>query len=273
MFNLTTILDASIGPHNINFKFKKGNVIYLEINRSINIGHSFDYSSLIYESSVVNGESAFVQMTLTNFLPNSTQTFNVSYIQDDTVIFEEEIFLYEKEIKTMYFVLNYFAIEGNSINITMEISKGNTIFYNRQFNVEIIPKYELLSVSFPEIIEQGVIAQFILIIQNNQDKSESFTLYVNGNPVETNLNGFGPGINRITFDIIPSINPYDFGKKSYIFELRDESNNPIARFYYEVQLELSPFNLIVFYILPVLIPVCIALIYKNKEIKHKLLRR
>ncbi len=272
-FSLTTILDAVIGPHNINFKFKEGNVIYLEINRSIDIGHSFDYSSFIYENSVVNGESAFVSMTLTNFLPNSTQTFNVSYIQDDSVILKEEIFLYEKEIKTMYFALNYSAIEGSSINVTMEISKGNTIFYNNQFNVEIIPKYEILSVSFPEIIEQGVTAQFILILQNNQDKSESFTLLVNGNPVTTNLNGFGPGINRIMFEVIPSVNPYDFEKKSYIFELRDGSNNPIVKYYYEVQMELSPFNLIVFYILPVLIPVCIALIYKNKEIKHKLLRR
>ena len=272
-FSLTTILDAVIGPHDINFKFKEGNVTYLEINRTINVGHSFDYSSFIYESSVVNGESAFVSMKLTNFLPNSTQTFNVSYIQDDTVILEEEILLYEKEIKTKYFVLNYSAIEGNNINVTMEISKGNTVFYSRQFNVEIIPKYEILSVSFPEIVEQGTTAQFILIIQNNQDKSESFTLFVNGNPVATNLNGFGPGINRIIFEVIPGINPYDFEEKTYIFELKDSSGNPIARYYYEVQLELSPFNLIVFYILPVLIPVCIALIYKNKEIKHKLLRR
>ncbi len=272
-FSLTTILDAVIGPHDINFKFKEGNVTYLEINRTINVGHSFDYSSFIYESSVVNGESAFVSMKLTNFLPNSTQTFNVSYIQDDTVILEEEILLYEKEIKTKYFVLNYSAIEGNNINVTMEISKGNTVFYSRQFNVEIIPKYEILSVSFPEIVEQGTTAQFILIIQNNQDKSESFTLFVNGNPVATNLNGFGPGINRIIFEVIPGINPYDFEEKTYIFELKDSSGNPIVRYYYEVQLELSPFNLIVFYILPVLIPVCIALIYKNKEIKHKLLRR
>ncbi|GAH47869.1 unnamed protein product, partial [marine sediment metagenome] len=35
----------------------------------------------------------------------------------------------------------------------------------------------------------------------------------------------------------------------------------------------SSFNLIVFYILPVLIPICIVLIYKNKDIKQKLLRR
>ncbi|MFW9897620.1 MAG: hypothetical protein ACFFD7_17575, partial [Candidatus Thorarchaeota archaeon] len=194
-------------------------------------------------------------------------------IQEDVIILKEEVLLLEKEVKNMFFVLNYSVVEGDDINVTMEISKGDTVFYEKQFNVEIIPKYEILSVSFPETIEQGVTAQFILVIQNNQDRSETFTLYVNGNLVATNLNGLGPGINRITFEVIPSINPYDFGKKSYIFELKDSSNNPIAKYYYEVQLELSTFNLIVFYILPVLIPISIALVYKNREIKHKLLRR
>jgi len=272
-FNLTTTLGAAIGHHTISFKFKEGNTTYLEINRDVDIGHSFDYSNFIYENNIVNGESAFVSMTLTNFLPNSTQTFNISYYQDDTVIYKEEIFLLENEIKTAYFILNYSDMETDNINVTMKISKGETNFYIRQFNVEIIQKYEILSVSFPEILEQGTEAQFIFIIQNNQDKSELFTLLVNGDQVETNINGFGPGINRVVFEVIPSINPYDFEKKSYTFELRDSSNNLIARYYYEVQLELSSFNLIVFYILPVVIPICIVLIYKNKEIKHKLLRR
>jgi hypothetical protein len=272
-FNLTTTLGAAIGPNTISFKFKEGNITYLEIIKVIDIGHSFDYSSFIYENSVVNGESASVSMILTNFLPNSTQTFNISYYQDDTVIHKEEIFLLEKEIKTAYFILNYSETETHNINVTMKISKNETIFYTRQFNVEIMPKYEILSIFFPETVEQGTTAQFTLIIQNNQDISESFSLYVNGEEVKTNLNGLGSGINIIVFEVIPSINPYDFGKKSYTFELRDSSNNPIAKYYYEVQLELSSFNLIVFYILPVLIPICIVLIYKNKDIKQKLLRR
>jgi hypothetical protein len=272
-FNLTTILDAAIGPHSISFQFKDGDITYLIINRTINIGYSFDYSSFIYDNSIVNGESGFVSMILTNFLPNSTQIFNVSFYQDDFVIYQEEILLFKKEIKPMYFILNYTFSSDDLLNITMAISKGETKFYTRQFFVEIIPKFEILSVSFPEIVEQGVTAQFILTIRNNQDNSESFTLYVNGEKVATNLNGLGPGINRIVYEVLPSINPYDFGKKYYIFELQDSSNNPITKYYYEIQLELSVFNLIVFYILPILIPICIALIYKNKEIKHKLLRR
>jgi hypothetical protein len=272
-FNLTTILDAEIGSHNISFKFKDGDTTYLMINVSVLIGHSFDYSYFLYENFIVNGESGFVSMILTNFLPNSSQIFNVSYYQDDLVIYKEEIVLSENEVKNVNFILNYALSDEDRINITMVISKGKTDIYTEQFSINVIPKYEILSVSFPEVVEQGVEVQFILTIQNNQETSESFTLYVNGESVTTNLNGLGPGINRIIFEVTPSINPYDFTKKSYTFELHDSSNYPIVRYYFEIQLELSIFNLIVFYILPVLIPIVIVLIYKNKEIKHKLLRR
>ena len=155
----------------------------------------------------------------------------------------------------------------------MKISKGDTEFYSEQFNVEIIEKFEIISAFFPETLLQGSVAQFILIIQNNDDVSEPFVLHVNGAPVETNLDALGPGINRIVVEVIPSINPYDFGKKSYVFELKDSLNKPIVKYYFEVQMELSSFNLVIFYVLPVLIPICIILIYKNKEIKNKMLRQ
>jgi hypothetical protein len=155
----------------------------------------------------------------------------------------------------------------------MKISKGDTEFYSKQFNVEIIEKFEIISAYFPETVLQGGVAQFILIIQNNHDVSEPFILFVNGVQVATNLNGLGPGINRIVAEVIPSVNPYDFGKKSYTFEIIDSLDEPIVKYHFEVQMELSSFNLVVFYVLPILIPICIILIYKNKEIKNKMLRR
>ena len=169
--------------------------------------------------------------------------------------------------------MNLTDTETHFVNVTMEISKESTVFYTKQFNVEIIQKFEIISVFFPEIISQGFIAQFIMIIQNNQKQSESFTLYMNDEPVETNIDGLGPGINRIVAEVIPSINPYDFGIVSYTFELIDSSGETIVQYYFEVRLELSASNLVFFYIVPILIPIGIILLYKNKEIKHRLLRR
>ena len=272
-FNLTTTLGATIGPHSISFIFSAGNITYLEISKIIDIGHSFDYTNFIYQNTIVNGVSAFASLTLINFLPNSTQKLNVSFYEDGNLILREEELLIEDEIKTVSYELDYPDTETHIVNVTMKISKGDTEFYSKQFNVEIIAKFEIISASFPETILQGSAAQFILIIQNNLDVSEPFTLYVNGEPVETNLDGLGPGTNRIVVEVIPSINPYDFGKKSYTFEIKDSSNEPIVKYYYEVQMELSSFNLVIFYILPILIPIGIILIYKNKEIKNKMLRR
>ncbi len=272
-FNLATTLGATIGPHTLSINFKNGTITYLEIIIIIDIGNSFDYTNLIYESFIVSGESAFVSMNLINFLPDNTQTFNVSFFEDDSLILKEEILLLENEIKSVYYNLNLTDTETHLVNVTMEISKGSTVFYTKQFYVEIIKKFEILNVFFPEIISQGVAAQFIMMIQNNQEQSESFTLYMNGAPVETNIDGLGPGINRIVAEVIPSINPYDFGIVSYTFELRDSSDETVVHYYFEVRLELSPSNLIFFYIVPILIPIGVILLYKNKEIKHRLLRR
>ena len=272
-FNLTATLDAAIGPHTVSFIFKENNITYLEISKVISIGHSVDYTNFIYQNSIVNGESAFASLTLINFLPNSTQTLNVSFYEDDSLILREETHLNVKEIKTIYYDLDYTDTETHFVNVTMKISKGDTIFYSTQFSVEIIDRYEIISATFPETILQGRAAQFILIVQNNLDVSEPFILYVNGVAVETNLNGLGPGINRIVAEVIPGINPYDFGKKSYTFELRDSLDEPLVKYYFEIQMELSSFNLVIFYVLPVLIPIGIILIYKNKEIKNKMLRR
>ena len=272
-FNLTATLGAVIGPHNISFIFSEGNTTYLEISKIIDIGHSFDYTNFIYQNKIVNGVSAVSSLTLINFLPNSSQTLNVSFYEDDNLILREERYLNEKEIKIVYFSLNYTDTETHIVNVTMKISKGDTDFYSKQFYVEIIEKFEIISATFPETIMQGGVAQFIIIIRNNHEDSEPFRLYVNGVQVDTNLNGLGPGINRIVVEVIPSINPYDFGKKSYTFEIRDSLDEPIVKYYFEVQMELSSFNLVIFYVLPVLIPIGIILIYKNKEIKNKMLRR
>ena len=272
-FNLATTLGATIGNHTLSISFKNGTITYLEIIIIIDIGNSFDYTNLIYERFIVSGESAFVSMNLINFLPDNTQTFNVSFFEDDNLILKEEILLLENEIKNVYYNLNLTDTETHLVNVTMEISKGSTVFYTKQFYVEIIQKFEILSVSFPETISQGAAAQFIMLIQNNQEQSESFTLIMNGAPIETDIDELGPGINRIVAEVIPSINPYDFGIVSYTVELRDSSGETVAQYYFEVRLELSPSNLVFFYIVPILIPIGIILLYKNKEIKHRLLRR
>ncbi|MFX0009690.1 MAG: hypothetical protein ACFE9R_05195 [Candidatus Hermodarchaeota archaeon] len=272
-FNLTTILDANIGLHTLNFTFKKDNITYLEIIKTIQIGHSFDYTNFLYKDKIVANENALVSLTLINFLPNNTQTLNISFFEQDLLIYKQEILLQKNEIKTLNFFLAFSDTESHSINAKMEISKGVTTYYSKAFIIELIQKFEILSVGFPEVVAQGESAHFILVIQNNQQVSESFSLYVNGEKASTNINRLSPGENIIETSIIITFNPYDFQSKSYIFELTDSNGDTIASYYFVVSLELSAFNLIMFYILPLAIPIVIILFYKNKEIKHRLLKR
>lgn len=274
-FDLTAILEANLGDHNLMFQFKKDNVLYLEIVRIIDIGYSFDYTNFIYESRVVSGGIIDISLKLQNFLPNSSQYLNITFSGNDLAQeIIKEVILLKSETKTVYYsIILAENIISNKTEIEMNIKKGNTVFYNKTFSVQIIEKFEILSVTFPSVVPQGEYAHFIIVIQNNMEISELFSLYANEERIQTNINGLGPGKNTIIAEVLPTINPYDFGTKSYTFVLRDSSNNIIAQFYFEVKVELTTFNFVIFYLLPIIIPIAIVLFYKNKEIKHKLLRR
>lgn len=276
-FNLTAKLGAIPGSSEIFFRIKKDDIIYLEIKKVIEIGYPFDYSNFIYQSKVVGGDYLLVSMNLKNFLPNATQTFNVSFTgyNDNSIEdYIKEETLVENEIKTVsYYLKTLEFIDSETIRVKMSILINTTEFYSEIFSVEILPKFELISVTFPKTVPQGAIAQLIIVIQNNQDNSEEFSLYFNGKRVGTNIAELNTGENTIVAKITPTINPYEFGTKVYRIVLKDSSDEEIERFYFEIGLKLSSFNLVIFYILPIVIPIGVILFFKNRDIKHKKLRR
>jgi len=273
-FNLTTKFDPEVGSHTLNFTFKEGDILYLKIIKTIEIGYSFDYTNFLYQSKIVSGDKLTISMNIINFLPNSTQSLNVSFTGDYIQSLREELTLSESEIRTLNYKLNVSeSIINDYFEVEMLITKGNTTYYSKLFNIEILPKFEIISSTFPSLISQGQVAYFILIIKNNQKFTESFYIFVNGVEKVANINGLAPGENRIELKVIPTINPYDFQSKTYIIELKDSSGQTIIIKYFDISIKLSPFNLVMFYIIPIIIPIGIILFYKNKEIKHRLLRR
>ncbi|MHA2124958.1 MAG: hypothetical protein ACXABO_05680 [Promethearchaeota archaeon] len=276
--NLSAKLGAIPGPSEIFITIKKDNILYLNVKQVIEIGYSFDYDNLIYQSKVVSGENIFVALNVINFLQNSTQSLNISFTgltEDSIETFVQEEILKKREIITVsYFLKTLENIKNKSITIEMSISQNKTIFYSQEMQIQIIPKYEIVSVSFPGKIPQGASAFLVIVLQNNLGASKAFSLNINDELVQTNIDQLVPGENRIIKEIIPTSNPYEFGTKVYRITLIDSSTSEeIARFYFSVNLELPLLNLIIFYLLPAIIPIGIILVFVNKEIKHKKLRR
>ena len=274
-FNLEAKLGASIGLQNITFTFKSGNIVYLKLIKTINLGYSIDYKDFLYQNRVVSGDSFQVFFNLVNFLPNNTQSCNISFSGEFIQNLRQEITLEENELRSLYYDLTtHENIVQTSIAVRFEISKGKTTLYSRTIEITIIPVLEIISVSFPEIVSQGDKATFIMIIQNNREISIPYSLTVisvNGEQIKTG--GLAPGENRIQIEVLPTLFPYDFFEKTYIFQLKDDSESLIAQYYYTVSIIISPANIILFYVLPIGVAVGIILFYKNKELKHKQLRR
>jgi hypothetical protein len=276
-FDLSAKFGVSHGPSEITLNFKKGNIIYLSVKKIIEIGYSFKYEHLIYQSKVVSGENMQVSLNLINFLPNATQSLNVSFtgISENTIeSFIQEVTINEDETVSVSFYLKTLEdLKSEIIRVEMRILQNTLVYYTEELTIEIIPEFEVISFSFPGQISQGSPASLIIIIQNNKEVFESFSLFINGRNVQANIDELIPGENWITKDIIPTNNPYELGTKVYRIVLKDSENEEIALFYFEVVLELSTFNLIIFFLLPGIVPIGIILYFLSKEIKHKKLRR
>ncbi len=276
-FNLTAKFGAEPGSSEIFFRIKKDSILFLEIKKVIEIGYSFDYTNLLYENSVVKGDDVFVSMNLRNYLPNATQSLNVSFtgITENSIedSITEETLSENELVNTVYYLKTLESIIDDEITVEMKIKINTTVYYSRILTIGIIQKFEIISATFPESIPQGNTAHLIIKIQNNQENSESFSLYINGKKHETNIAELINGENLIVAKLVPTINPYEFGIKKYRIILTDSMDQEIARLYFEVSLELSTINLVFFYLLPVFVPIGIILYFKNKDIKHKKLRR
>jgi len=207
-------------------------------------------------------------------LPNNSQDCNISFTGDYIKNIKSPVSLIKKEIKTVSYSLEVSReIVESTIEIEMVLSKNKTDIHTDILSVNIVPKFEVINIHFSEIVTQGGIAYFIIIIQNNQENSKEFSLYLNGKEIEANIDTLIPGENRIIKEVQTPFNPYKFGTENYQFSLEDNTGELIFKQNFEVEFELSSFNLILFYIIPILVPIGIILFYKNKDIKNKLLRR
>lgn len=272
-FELEINPNAQLDSYTIIIKFMRNNSIYLTIEVEINVILALEYSQLTYSKNSILGGNIQVSVKFLNYLTQNSQEFNVSFSGDGIKDISREETLEPDENAFFNYILTVKEQTNTpTTEIEMSVSKDKNVYYTKKFNVNVIPKLELLSSSFPDQIPQGEEAMLILKVKNNQEGTENYSLYINGLKIENDPITLIPGENRIVQKITPSVNPYDFTTKKYYVELRDSNGNTFAKLYYEVRITLSPLNLLLFYIFPIIIPVGIVLFYKNKDIKTSLLK-
>ncbi|MBN1800308.1 MAG: AGE family epimerase/isomerase [Candidatus Lokiarchaeota archaeon] len=273
-FNLTTNDNAALGDDDLIFQFKKGSVLYFEKLVPITIGDSFKYSPLIYSMKVVNGESLYIAFNLINYLPKDPQSINLSFSGNSIDPFLEEITLTALESKPINVQLN--VTGADTEYIVMNLSKNDVVYYTETLEIKIVPLIEIVSWSAPSSTPQWEHSRIILRLVYNGNNPERYSLSLidqntDQGVVITKL--LTKGENKIEASMVSTLNPYEYGVKSYRFELKDSEGNIITSNFFEVTIELSMTALFLCYILPISIPIALILIYKNKELKNKLLRR
>ncbi len=269
--NFTVKNNALPGNYTFHFILKNGSDIYLDYTKIIEIKTAIEVTNLIYDSRVVEGDITQISLNIANFLQNQSLSFNLSITGDYITPVEAEYNLNPNEIKLIEINLN---IEDNinteEMQITIIVSRSNTTDYNKTINIQIVNSFEISTLFYPSSVTQGTSAQFILTINNNKETNEVYALYINGKVIYGLL---VPGENRIEVDLDPIINPYDISTKTYQLVMFDNSGKELFRFFFKTQILISIMNLVLFYILPILIPIAIVIYFQNKKLKTDRLKR
>jgi hypothetical protein len=251
-----------------------GNLYHSKLE-SITVENALQLSNFAFNNKATIGSSIQVSFDMKNFLPENQQNLTVSFIGEPIQDFNKTVLLEANEKKTVNNLIEILSAPENedSIQFKIFVKRAGSNVYNKTFTINILSDFEVLSFNLPNKVAQGDTASLIINVMNNRQSAENFSLYINGQKVSTNIDEFLPGENKIIKELIPTINPYNLGTVPYEIVLKDASGDIIISQHYEVKIELSPFNLVTFYILPFSIPIGIILYYKHKDLKNMMLRR
>jgi hypothetical protein len=273
--NITINNDAPTDFINLYFTFYNDSIIYLKDYEEIEIKTALTYFNLRYSKDVVRGDGVIVFMDLMNYLSNQSQSFNLTFTGSYIRTFSPNLFTLEggERISESFILFTKSIIKESLITIGMSISVNDTVYHTDTLTVNIVPSLEIVEIEFPETVPHWVSPQLILQIKNNRKSNEEFSLYINDEKMETNIDELKPGENRIDVHVFPALNPYELGIKKCEIEIEDSTEDVIIKDYYEYELTITALDLIVFYIMPIGFSVGFILYFKNKLIKHKLLKR
>ncbi|MFO8019073.1 MAG: hypothetical protein R6U96_10590 [Promethearchaeia archaeon] len=273
-FNLTALYDADSGTQPFTITLRHGGYFYLEVEESVEIISALEYSNLVYQKQAVSGETSKLSFNLKNLLPDNQQKVNLSMEGEFIKKTEKNISLDEEETKYLSYTLELKDnLNESSISVGLEFRKGEKVMISEMLHIEIVRGIEISDTSFPEKCAQGRGIVFTISIKNNLEETQPFKLFINGEETEARITQLTPGSNTLEKEITPTINPYEFGERGYMIEIKDADGNTLYKVYKDLEITLSTVNLVLFYLIPIIAPIGIFLYYKNKDIKTQLLRR
>jgi len=274
LISVTANFNAVLGNHSINFYIKNGTKLYLTFDITVLIKQSIEVLLVSHKTEAFENDTIPISITFKNYILDTNQSVKVElygqYIED----IDENVDIFANTIKSKTFNVHIKEnIQTNVIKIYINVSRAGESIYFEDKEISILQPVEINSISFPSNVQQGQRAFLIIKITNYKEVPINFTLYINDLPFPTNLNQLRSGENEIIVEFTPTINPYDFQTKEYIITIKDGSGRVLIIETFQTEISLSVLNLVIFYLIPLLIPAIIIIFYKNKEIKSRLLEK
>ncbi|MHA1727461.1 MAG: hypothetical protein ACTSWY_01860 [Promethearchaeota archaeon] len=273
IINASVKENAGIGEQQIKITIYYDSITLLDVNYSIEIVSSFEVGVLRY-GRIIDLNAVELSMPLTNLSRIPTGQVNISvygtYFEDSNIDINTLINdIPFQETEYLEFSLNPTSDAQFGILIfTLNFSRNGEVFYSEMFSVESVPEIEILKISESTTILQGQAPTISVKLVNYNLSSQTVIIKSNGVISSELTVQNGESLKKITIDA-PLINPYDVTQKIYMIEILDENGNNLAAKTVYVNLTPSLSNVFYFYVIPIIIPVVLIVLFKHKELEFE----
>lgn len=271
LINLSSVINIPVGSQDFTIKLYNNSLVIASATFNINVLNAIEINFVLFNQYVIDRNPYSLSITMTNHLLTlDISTLHLDVTGDYINSISEDLSTIQATKSKSYSVIceplsiTPFGLLDFSVNISRD---GISIYYET-FQVEFVPTIKCNNIIGDLTIFQGNKPSVTFDLTNYNLTSQSISIKSNGKTVWTGSIPYGNSLIKADIDSM-FWNPYSIDVKSYKIEIIDSNGVIITSYIMDVKPIISATNLFFFYVVPVVIPLGILIVYKHKEIEYE----
>ncbi|MHA1338501.1 MAG: hypothetical protein ACTSRZ_01270 [Promethearchaeota archaeon] len=270
IINITVNDFASPGIKNITLSLFNNSLLLYNTTLEIEISFAIEVESVFYNPYILDNNPSSIEIKITNNRKQLSET--QLQVETSGIYFESSIQLLsqinasETKIYTVSLIPKENAIYGTT-EFNINLSRAGVTVFSYNFTITLKPSLIVNKISASTTVIHGQKPMLGIEIQNYNSTPQQITVKVNGKEQWSGKVYYGKNNFAIELDA-PYLNPYDIKSKIYSIEIYKEGQL-IAQDTFSISQQLSISNLVVFYIIPVVVPISLMLYFKHKQLEFE----
>lgn len=271
VMNLSSVINIPVGTQEFTIKLLNNSLVIASATFSITVLNAIEINFVLFNNYLIDRNPYSLSITMTNHLLTlDISTLHLEVSGDFINTINEDLSTIQATKSKLYSVIcqPLSLIPFGVLDFTVNVSRDGVSIYYNTFQIESVPTIKCNNILGDPVILQGNRPSVTFDLTNYNLTSQSISIKSNGKTVWVGAIPYGNSLIKVDIGSM-FWNPYSIDIKTYTIEIIDSNGAIITSYILNVKPVISVTNLFFFYVLPVVVPIAILLIYKHKEIEYE----